>query len=84
MSRTLDLADDLDRTLDDLVRTGRFSSREDVLRAGLELLLRQEAARRGFEDAVDRGLDEAARGRVVPLVDVFDDLEARIGGRPRR
>ena len=79
-----DTSDDLDSFVDDLIRSGRFASRDDVVRAGLDLLRHQESARSKLDEALDEGLAAAAEGRVFDVKEVFDALEAKIKERLAR
>lgn len=79
-----DIGDEFDDFVDDLIRSGRFASRDDVVKAGLNLLRRQERARSKMDEALDEGLAAAYEGRVFDANDVFDALEAKIRERLAR
>lgn len=78
MANTLELGSQLKEFVDDLVATGRYNSRSEVIRDGLRLLqererLRQiklEEVRRAFREGINSG-----RGRRAN--EVFDRLEKK-------
>lgn len=84
MSQAYEFPRDVEETLDRLVRSGRFRSREEVLRAGLDLLAREEERRAAVDEALSEAVVDRDGGRVAPMADVFDDLERRLEARLRR
>ena len=76
----VDIGEDLESFVADQVATGRFASSDAVLREGLRLLEAQERKRADIDAAIEIGLAEAAAGRLKPMDDVFDRLEARLRG----
>ena len=77
-SNLLNLDALLVRELDDLVATGRFTSREDAIRHAVKLVWDAEYAPKplGQEEraGVERGLADAQAGRVRPVDEVFEEL----------
>jgi putative addiction module CopG family antidote len=57
------------------VRSGRFSSADEAIAAGVRLLRQQEEAEeaRTLED-IRRGLDDVRAGRTQPLAEAFADI----------
>jgi len=72
---------DLGRTLEsvvaDLVASGRYNSKSEVLREGVRLVQEREARLATLDAALARGLADAEAGRVTPADEVFDRLEAK-------
>ncbi|GGK49699.1 ribbon-helix-helix domain-containing protein [Salinarimonas ramus] len=63
--------------LDQLVRTGRFGSRDAILQEGLRLVQGREAKLAELDAAIARSLAEADAGLGIPADEVFADLKAR-------
>jgi putative addiction module CopG family antidote len=84
MPQTYELPQDVEEVLDHFVRTGRFASREEALRAGLGLLVREEERIAAVDDLLNEAIADRDNGNVAPLADVFDDLERRLEARLRR
>ena len=76
----VDLGKDLECFVEGQVATGRFTSTDAVLREALRLLEARERKRSEIDAAIAIGLADAAAGRLKPLDDVFDRLEARFDG----
>lgn len=72
---------DLGRTLEavvaQLVASGRYNSKSEVLREGVRLVQEREARLAALDAALARGLADADAVRVTPADEVFDRLEAR-------
>lgn len=62
---------------DDLVRSGRFATREDVLREGVRLVEWREHRRAERDAALARGLAQAEAGLGTPLEEVAARLKAK-------
>ena len=75
-TRNVNLTDELDRLVDDEVRSGRFQNASEVVRAGLRLFERQRDEQAARLAVLHRMLDEAARQEPVPV----DDIGALVGG----
>jgi antitoxin ParD1/3/4 len=71
---------DLGRTLEsfvaELVASGRYNSKSEVLREGVRLVQEREARLAALDAALARGLADAAAGRTTPAAEVFDRVEA--------
>ncbi len=79
--RMTDLGQDLEDYVDELVKTGRYDSRDDVLREGVRLLEVREKRKAELDAALARGLADVEAGRVIPLDDVlayFEDKYAKL------
>ncbi len=77
MSDTTNLGKDLEDYIDGLVKSGRYETRDDVLKEGLRVLELRERRKRELDEALDRGLADAAAGRVQPIEDVAARLKAK-------
>jgi antitoxin ParD1/3/4 len=60
-----------------LVASGRYHSRDEVLREALRLFQEREARLATLDAAIARGLADVAAGRVKPAEEVFDALESK-------
>ena len=72
---TLHLPADLQRFVQDQVRSGRFTSEEDAVAAGLRLLRqRQEAENAHTLESIGQGIEEMKAGKGRPAEEVFADI----------
>lgn len=74
-----DLGKTLERVVSELVESGRYNSKSEVLREGVRLVQEREARLAALDQALAEGLADAAAGRVIPAEEVFARLEARYG-----
>jgi antitoxin ParD1/3/4 len=72
-----DLGLQLERFVSQLVETGRYNSKSEVLREGVRLVQEREARFAALDESLARGLADADAGRTRPAEDVFDRLEAK-------
>ena len=68
--------------IDDLMASGRFAARSDVLRYGVKLAHDEENLANEPLDAetiaaIERGIQDAEAGRVRPAEEVFEELRQR-------
>jgi antitoxin ParD1/3/4 len=77
MPISADLGPTLESYVSDLVATGRYNSKSEVIREGIRLVQEREARFKALDAAVSRGLDDQAGGRVRTADSVFDRLEAK-------
>ena len=65
----------------DLVESGRFDSPAEVVLEGLALVREQELARKARSDwlreEIQKGMDSADRGELIPAEEVFARLEEK-------
>ncbi|HEX4764732.1 MAG TPA: type II toxin-antitoxin system ParD family antitoxin [Lichenihabitans sp.] len=80
MPRSVDLSQELEDEVQQLVKTGRFHSSDDVLREGVRLVKERENHLRALDTALDRGLADAQAGRVKPAGEVAARLVAKYVG----
>jgi antitoxin ParD1/3/4 len=81
MAISVDLGGPLEEFVENLLRSGRYNSKSEVLREGVRLVQEREARLAALDAAIARGIADAEAGRVQPLGAVFDRLEAKY--RPR-
>ena len=74
MAMSVDLGERLESFVSEMVASGRYNSKSEVLREGLRLVQDREARLIALNAAIDRGLADVAAGRVAPATDVFDRL----------
>lgn len=72
-----DLGKTLERAVSELVESGRYNSKSEVLREGVRLVQEREARLAALDQALARGLADADAGRVRPAEEAFARLEAR-------
>jgi len=77
MPSSVDLGPQLEAFIAELVRSGRYNSKSEVLREGVRLIQDREARLAALDAAIARGLADAEAGRVHALDEVFDRLRAR-------
>jgi len=76
MAQSVDLGN-LESFVADLVKSGRYNSKSEVLREGVRLVQEREAKLAALDASIRRGLSDSAAGRVKPAAEVFDRLEAK-------
>jgi antitoxin ParD1/3/4 len=67
----------LDEAVARLIASGRYASREEVIREGVRLLEERERKLEALDKALARGLADADAGLVTPAGNVFDRLESK-------
>ena len=75
-----ELGQQLEGVVTQLVESGRYNSKSEVLREGVRLVQEREARLAALDASLARGLDDAAAGRTQPADVVFDRLEAKYRG----
>lgn len=76
MPISADLGPSLENYVTDLVASGRYNSKSEVIREGIRLVQERESRLRVLDAAIARGLADVAEGRVTDAADVFARLEA--------
>jgi len=74
-----DLGRNLEKLVADLVGSGRYNSKSEVLREGVRLVQEREARLAALDAAISRSLADAETGHTKPANEVFDRLEAKYG-----
>ncbi|KZK31753.1 addiction module antitoxin [Delftia sp. GW456-R20] len=72
-----DLGKQLEGYVQQLVDTGRYGSKSEVLREGVRLVQDRETRLTALDASIRRGLADADAGRTKPADAVFDRLEAK-------
>jgi antitoxin ParD1/3/4 len=83
----ISLTPELEKIVQDKVKSGFYGNASEVLRAGLRLLVEQEQGRQGrFEQLVqdiEIGVEQAKKGEVVSGPAAFAKLEKRHASRKK-
>ncbi len=77
MAISADLGAHLEGVVNELVSTGRYNSKSEVLREGVRLVQKREARLAALDAALAKGIADADAGRVKPAGEVLDRLEAK-------
>lgn len=77
MAKDVDLGARFEAHVEKLLGSGRFSSREEVLREGVRLLSEREARLARLDAAIERGLADAEAGRVHEIDEVRAEMRDR-------
>ncbi len=77
MASSANLGPKLENYVTDLVSTGRYNSRSEVLREGVRLVEEREKRLAALDAAISRGLADADAGRVKPIEEVAERLSAK-------
>jgi antitoxin ParD1/3/4 len=74
MAMSADLGKPLEEFVENLVKSGRYRSRSEVLREGIRLVQEREAKLAHFKAEIQKGIDSADRGELFDADDVFDEF----------
>lgn len=77
MPISADLGPTLERYVSDLVDSGRYNSKSEVIREGIRLVQERESRLAALDAAIAKGLEDAAQGRTVDADEMFNRLEAK-------
>jgi antitoxin ParD1/3/4 len=77
MMISADLGHKLETFVSQLVETGRYNSKSEILREGVRLIQDRETRLAALDVSIARGLADADAGRVKAADEVFDRLEAK-------
>ena len=72
-----DLGKQLESYIQQLVETGRYGSKSEVLREGVRLVQDRETRLAALDASIMRGIADADAGRTKPASDVFNRLDAK-------
>lgn len=72
-----ELGKSLESFVANLVASGRYHSKSEVLREGVRLIQEREARLAALDMSIARGIADAEAGRTKPSEVVFDRLEAK-------
>jgi len=77
---SLHLPDDLERFVNEKVRSGRFVSTQEAIAEAVRLLREQEESEDSrVLDGIRQGLDEMHAGKGRPADEVFDEIRREFG-----
>lgn len=79
-----DLGEQLEAYVRQLVASGRYNSKSEVLREGVRLIQDRETRLAALEASIARGVADADAGRITPAAEVFNRLEARYRAMVRK
>lgn len=74
MAISADLGKPLEDFVENLVKSGRYGSKSEVLREGIRLVQEREAKLAEFHALIQEGVDAIERGDVYELDEVFDEI----------
>ncbi|TJX00172.1 MAG: type II toxin-antitoxin system ParD family antitoxin [Mesorhizobium sp.] len=77
MAISADLGNRLEDVVNQLVSTGRYNSKSEVLREGVRLVEEREKRLAALDAALAKGIGDADAGRVKPAEELLDRLEAK-------
>jgi antitoxin ParD1/3/4 len=78
MPSSVSLGDQLEKTVERLVESGRYNSKSEVLREGVRLVEEREKRLAALDAALNEGLADMEAGRTVPLDEAVDIVLARL------
>jgi len=78
MAISADLGEPLEEFVNQLVKSGRYNSKSEVLREGVRLIQEREMKLAALDAAIARGIADAEAGRVIPIDEAFERLRARL------
>ncbi len=81
MAVSADLGKPLEEFVENLVKSGRYRSRSEVLREGVRLVQEREAKLAALDAMLAEALDDVDAGRTQSVIDVFDELKAELRRR---
>ncbi|RWN98823.1 type II toxin-antitoxin system ParD family antitoxin [Mesorhizobium sp.] len=77
MAVSADLGNRLEDVVNQLVSTGRYNSKSEVLREGVRLVEEREKRLAALDAALAKGIGDADAGRMKPAEEVLDRLEGK-------
>lgn len=77
MASSVDLGKQLEGFVGQLVKSGRYNSRSEVLREGVRLIHERETRLNALDASINRGIADAYAGRVQALDAVSNMLDAK-------
>ena len=83
MAMSPDLDEVLEQYVTDLVGSGLYNSRDDVLRDGLRFMHSRDTRLADLHASIVRGIADADAGRTKPMEEVFDRIEAKLRAKAK-
>jgi len=80
MASSVNLGNQLEGFVDQLVKSGRYNSRSEVMREGVRLIHERETRLAALDASIARGIADADQGRVQDLDAVAGALDAKYAG----
>ena len=77
MASSVDLGKQLEGFVTDLVKSGRYNSRSEVMREGVRIIHERETRLAALQASLERGMADSEAGRVHDVDEVRKHLEAR-------
>ncbi len=77
MAISADLGKPLEESVEQLVKSGRYGSKSEVLREDIRLVQEREAKLAELHSLIQEGVNAIESGDVYDLDEVFDELLAR-------
>ncbi|ARM89499.1 addiction module antidote protein [Rhizobium sp. CIAT894] len=81
MASSVNLGQQLENYVNELVKSGRYHTRSEVLREGVRLVEEREKRLTALDLAIGRGIADAEAGRLKPIGEVGARLAAKYSGR---
>ncbi|MBB3649988.1 antitoxin ParD1/3/4 [Rhizobium sp. BK619] len=81
MASSANLGQQLENYVNELVKSGRYNSRSEVLREGVRLVEEREKRLVALDLAIAQGIADAEAGRLKPIADVAARLTAKYDSR---
>ena len=78
MAMSVELGKPLEEFVENLVKSGRYGSRSEVLREGIRLVQEREAKTRALDLLLAEAHEDVEAGRTRPMDEVFDELLAEL------
>ncbi|SPL62528.1 type II toxin-antitoxin system ParD family antitoxin [Ochrobactrum soli] len=79
-----DLGKQLENYIQQLVETGRYGSKSEVLREGVRLVQDRETKLAALDASIMRGMADADAGHTRPAGEVLDRLDAKYRAMAKR
>lgn len=82
MASSVDLGNHLENFVGQLVKTGRYNSRSEILREGVRLIHERETRLAALDASITRGIADADAGRIQSLDAAAAMLDAKYASMP--
>lgn len=77
MASSVHIGEQLERFIAEMVTSGRYNSKSELIREGVRLIEARERRLAALDHAITRGLGDAATARVANAEDVLHRLERK-------